>query len=389
MERPGRRAADRPGRVAGHPLRPGDRGRRGPSGRPRRHRAGPFLAARGRAFPGGTASRSAWAATCSRAARAGTAGPGAGPARTWSASTRSPRTAAGCTPTRPRTPTCTGPPAAPGLASRPWSPRFYLRTHPQPPVMMQDTWTFPVQAAGPLLAWLHEILPGLHPTVEPVVAATRLPDVPLDAGVVRPPGPVLLLHTTAMGDDAAAGGEAAGAVRRVPAGGGRTGARARADVDRAENAAQSAQNPPGSPLRRGLHLERRAGGGVGARGWSGSGASCPPSTPSRSGTAGRPPGAAGHGVLGRGQRVPGLVPDLHRRGGRRAVRGLGALPDPGAGPGGMRGVPGRHRLPAPARRFVSDQAYRRLGEVRATWDPDGVFCSYLGGATRRELNRRA
>ncbi len=67
--------------------------------------------------------------------------------------------------------------------------------------MMQDTWTFPLEAAGPLLAWLHEILPGLHVTVEPVVAATRLPDVPLDAGVVRPPGPVLLLHTTVVGDD--------------------------------------------------------------------------------------------------------------------------------------------------------------------------------------------
>ena len=69
---------------------------------------------------------------------------------------------------------------------------FYLRTHPQPLVMMQDTWTFPVQATGPLLAWLHEILPGLDRTVEPVVAATRLPDVPLAAGVDRPsrPGPV-------------------------------------------------------------------------------------------------------------------------------------------------------------------------------------------------------
>ena len=51
--------------------------------------------------------------------------------------------------------------------------RFYLRTHPQTPVMMQDTWTFPVQAAEPLLAWLHEILPGLDRPVEPVVAATR------------------------------------------------------------------------------------------------------------------------------------------------------------------------------------------------------------------------
>jgi FAD/FMN-containing dehydrogenase len=28
-------------------------------------------------------------------------------------------------------------------------------------------------------------------------------------------------------------------------------------------------------------------------------------------------------------------------------------------------------------RFLSDDAYRRLAEVRARWDPDGVFCSYL------------
>ena len=28
-------------------------------------------------------------------------------------------------------------------------------------------------------------------------------------------------------------------------------------------------------------------------------------------------------------------------------------------------------------RFMSEEAYRRLGEVRAKWDPDGTFCSYL------------
>jgi hypothetical protein len=39
-------------------------------------------------------------------------------------------------------------------------------------------------------------------------------------------------------------------------------------------------------------------------------------------------------------------------------------------------------------RFVSAEAYRRLAEVRATWDPGGVFCSYLGGAAG-ELNRHA
>jgi FAD/FMN-containing dehydrogenase len=38
-------------------------------------------------------------------------------------------------------------------------------------------------------------------------------------------------------------------------------------------------------------------------------------------------------------------------------------------------------------RFVSDEAYRRLGAVRARWDPDGVFCSYLAGAPGA-LNQR-
>jgi hypothetical protein len=28
-------------------------------------------------------------------------------------------------------------------------------------------------------------------------------------------------------------------------------------------------------------------------------------------------------------------------------------------------------------RFLSDAAYRRLGQVRARWDPDGRFASYL------------
>jgi hypothetical protein len=34
-------------------------------------------------------------------------------------------------------------------------------------------------------------------------------------------------------------------------------------------------------------------------------------------------------------------------------------------------------------RFVSDEAFQRLGQVRARWDPDGVFCSYLAGAPGR------
>lgn len=66
--------------------------------------------------------------------------------------------------------------------------------------MVQDTSTFQVEDAEPLLVRLHDVLPTLHRTVEPVIAATRLPGVPLGEGTVRPEGTVLLLHTTVMGD---------------------------------------------------------------------------------------------------------------------------------------------------------------------------------------------
>jgi FAD/FMN-containing dehydrogenase len=76
--------------------------------------------------------------------------------------------------------------------------RFHLRTHPKPAAMTQDTWTFALEDLEDLLVWLHALLPTLERVVEPVIAATRLPDVPLHDGVQRPDGPVLLLHTTAM-----------------------------------------------------------------------------------------------------------------------------------------------------------------------------------------------
>ena len=86
-------------------------------------------------------------------------------------------------------------PGFPGIVTR-----FHLNTYELPPVMVQDTWTFRLEDAEPLLRWLHDVLPTLHRTVEPVIAATRLPDVPLDEGKARPEGTVLLLHTTVMGD---------------------------------------------------------------------------------------------------------------------------------------------------------------------------------------------
>jgi FAD/FMN-containing dehydrogenase len=77
--------------------------------------------------------------------------------------------------------------------------RFYLRTYEALP-MFHDTRVFAREELEPLLHWLHAVLPTLDAAVEPVMAATRLPDVPLDPGVTRPDGAVLLLHTTLAAD---------------------------------------------------------------------------------------------------------------------------------------------------------------------------------------------
>ena len=86
-------------------------------------------------------------------------------------------------------------PGFPGVVTR-----FRLQTHPAPRVMWHDTWTFGLEDTVELLTWLHDVLPGLDRRVEPVVAATRLRDVPLFDGTARPDGTVLLLHTTVMAD---------------------------------------------------------------------------------------------------------------------------------------------------------------------------------------------
>ncbi|HWI72589.1 MAG TPA: FAD-binding protein, partial [Baekduia sp.] len=130
-------------------------------------------------------------------------------------------------------------PGFPGVVTR-----FHLRTHPRPRAMVQDTWTFALDDLDELLSWLHDALPKLDVIVEPVVAATRLPGVPLYEWAVRPDGPVLLLHTTAMCDSeaqadallaplappAALAGHALGHVRGLT-------------TIAQENAAQAIQNP--------------------------------------------------------------------------------------------------------------------------------------------------
>lgn len=78
---------------------------------------------------------------------------------------------------------------------------FHLQTYPRPAHFWQDTWTFRLEDAEELLHVMHGILPRLDRRVEPVIAATRLPDVPLNEGVEHPGGTVVLVHTTVMADD--------------------------------------------------------------------------------------------------------------------------------------------------------------------------------------------
>ncbi|GAA4245263.1 FAD-binding oxidoreductase [Dactylosporangium darangshiense] len=122
--------------------------------------------------------------------------------------------------------------------------RFHLDTQPAAGRMWHDTWTFAPGDAAAVLAWLHELLPGLDRRVEPVLAATRLPAVPLDEGKDHP-GTALLLHTTVMAvaDDEAA--RLLGPFDAGPPGARALGhARGRTTIE-AENRAQAEQNPDG------------------------------------------------------------------------------------------------------------------------------------------------
>jgi len=89
------------------------------------------------------------------------------------------------------------------------------------------------------------VLPTLDRRVEPVLAATRLPDVPLHDGVDHPGGTVLLLHTTCMADS---DDEALGLLdvfEHGPLQGRELGHVKSPTSVLEENAAQMAQNPDG------------------------------------------------------------------------------------------------------------------------------------------------
>jgi FAD/FMN-containing dehydrogenase len=131
-------------------------------------------------------------------------------------------------------------PGFPGVITR-----FYLRTYPAPAAMWQDTWTFGLEDTTELLSWLHDVLPGLDRRVEPVVAATRLPDVPLHPAVARPDGTVLLLHTTVMAGSDDEARALLAPLQHGPLAGRELGHDQGPTSVAAENLAQTAQNPEG------------------------------------------------------------------------------------------------------------------------------------------------
>jgi FAD/FMN-containing dehydrogenase len=123
--------------------------------------------------------------------------------------------------------------------------RFHLRTYPAPPHLWHDTWSFSIDDGETLLAWLHELLPKLDRRVEPVVAATRLPNIPLHPGVEHPGGTVLLLHTTVQTGSAAEAVALLAGFDDGPLAGREFGHVRGATSIEQENLAQAEQNPEG------------------------------------------------------------------------------------------------------------------------------------------------
>jgi FAD/FMN-containing dehydrogenase len=265
---------------------------------------------------------------------------------------------------------------------------FYLRTYPEPRVMLQDTWTFRLGDAGPLLAWLHEILPALDVTVEPVVAATRLPGVPLDPGVRRPAGTVLLLHTTATGDSVAHVEQRLAPFGACPIADRRLGHVRGLTSIAEENEAQAAQNPEGhrylvdctwtdaAPAQITPPLERiwrdlptEHSFSI----WYGWAPTRP--LPDMAFSLEANVYLATYVIFADPADDDRYADWVHSRTRELAQVGCGAYL-------GDTDFQRRHD------RFLSDDAYRRLGEVRAKWDPGGVFCSYLTTDPTR-LNRHA
>jgi FAD/FMN-containing dehydrogenase len=264
-------------------------------------------------------------------------------------------------------------PGFPGIVTR-----FELETYPAPPVMWHDTWTFRLGDTVELLTWLHGQLPALDPRVEPVVAATRLPGIPLHPGTARPDGTVVLLHTTVM-----AGSDEQALAMLAPLRGGPLAGRELGHVVgptsvAEENLAQTAQNPEGyryavdctwtdAPARTLAPVLAELWGGLETEhsfsiwyGWAPSG--------------GRPDMAFSveAGVYVATYVIYTDPADDARHTGwvHRRTAELAAAHGTGA-------YLGDTDFTRRQDRFLSDDAFRRLARIRARWDPDGRFASYL------------
>ena len=255
--------------------------------------------------------------------------------------------------------------------------RFRLQTYQAPCAMWHDTWTFRLDDTVELLTWLHDILPGLDQRVEPVVAATRLPDVPLHDGTARPDGTVLLLHTTVMAGSDAHALALLAALQDGPLAGRELGHVQDRTSVLEENLAQTAQNPEGyryavdctwtdaparvlAPMLHALWSELDTEHSFSIwYGWA----------PRRD----RPDMAfsveadvyvATYTIYTDPADDARYADWVHRRTAALAVHGTGVYL-------------GDTDFTRRQGRFLSDDAYRRLAAIRAERDPSGRFASYL------------
>jgi FAD/FMN-containing dehydrogenase len=248
--------------------------------------------------------------------------------------------------------------------------RFHLRTFPRPAAMTQDTWMFELDELEALLGWIDELLPALDPVVEPVIAATRLP---------RPSGPpVLLLHTTAMCDSAGEAARVLAPFDACPIAGRAISHERGPTTIELENEAQALQNPENhryavdctwtdaradelAPLLRAVWSELPTEHSFAIwYGWA-------PARPL--------PDMAfsieGHAYLATYAIWPDPADDdRHRDWVVGHARRLAAA----VGKGVYLGDTDFTRRPD---RFLSDENFRRLEEIRRQRDPDRLFCSYL------------
>ena len=213
--------------------------------------------------------------------------------------------------------------------------------------------------------------------VEPVVAATRLPDVPLYDGKARPDGTVLLLHTTVTAD-----ADADAIALLAPLQDGPLAGRALGHVqDRTnvleENQAQAGQNPEGyryavdctwtdapahvlAPLLQALWSELDTEHSFSIwYGWAPRG-----DLPDMAFSVEAEVYIATYVIYTDPADDARYAEWVHRRTARLAAHGTGVYL-------------GDTDFTRRQDRFLSDSAYRRLAQIRAVRDPSSRFVSYL------------